>query len=160
MAAVKTFLPSKDFSSIDPNPSTYASIILSEINDARPNAYPSGIVSKPSNQLSSETSLQNSATAITEPLRTRSASLTFTEAENLRLSFEVLNVLEKYGRHINFETLPRENILSNEMEPQAWIGKYRFLSHVYHHVRQMQPVQLTMPAFPCKSVCWILHISL
>lgn len=68
------------------------------------------------------------------------------EAEHFRLSFDVLNVLEKYGTHIG---------LSDTTTPTghaSWSGKLRFLPHVYHHISRSSPVQLTMPAFPCKSV--------
>lgn len=68
------------------------------------------------------------------------------EAEYFRLSFEVLNVLEKYGTHVGLSdtTAPAG--------PVPWSGKLRFLPHVYHHISRSTPVQLTMPAFPCKSV--------
>jgi hypothetical protein len=68
------------------------------------------------------------------------------EAEHFRLSFEVLNVLEQYGTHVGHQT-PTE-----DGSPVMWSGKLRFLPHVYHHISRSQPVQLTMPAFPCKSV--------
>ncbi|KAH0365162.1 hypothetical protein KCU65_g6341, partial [Aureobasidium melanogenum] len=68
------------------------------------------------------------------------------EAEYFRLSFDVLNVLEKYGTHIGLPdtTAPVGHV--------PWSGKLRFLPHVYHRISRSMPVQLTMPAFPCKSL--------
>ncbi|GAB7336005.1 hypothetical protein MBLNU13_g08832t1 [Cladosporium sp. NU13] len=68
------------------------------------------------------------------------------EAEYFRLSFDVLNVLEKYGTHVGLSdtTAPTG--------PIPWSGKLRFLPHVYHHISRSTPVQLTIPAFPCKSL--------
>jgi hypothetical protein len=68
------------------------------------------------------------------------------EAEYFRLSFEVLNVLEQYGTHVGHENPTADG------GPAIWSGKLRFLPHVYHHISRSKPVQLTMPAFPCKSV--------
>ena len=99
MATVKTFFPSNDFSSVDPKPSAYASVTVTEVEDAESNAYPSDIVSKFNDELPFETSLQKPVTAVTDLPQTRSSSLDFiTEVEHLRLSFEILNILEKYGR--------------------------------------------------------------
>lgn len=75
------------------------------------------------------------------------------EVEHFRLSYEILNVLEKYGRHVNTKASSNESIVGTGSESPAWIGKYKFLTHVSHYVRQTKPVQLTLPAFPCKSVC-------
>lgn len=74
------------------------------------------------------------------------------EAEYFRLSFEVLNVLEKYGTHVGLSdaTAPTGHV--------PWSGKLRFLPHVYHHISRSTPVQLTMPAFPCKSVSSIHRV--
>lgn len=75
------------------------------------------------------------------------------EAEYFRLSFDVLNVLEKYGTHVGLSdtTAPTG--------PIPWSGKLRFLPHVYHHILRSTPVQLTMPAFPCKSVSSIHRVQ-
>jgi hypothetical protein len=75
------------------------------------------------------------------------------EAEYFRLSFDVLNVLEKYGTHVGLSdtTAPTG--------PVPWSGKLRFLPHVYHHISRSTPVQLTMPAFPCKSVSSIHRVQ-
>ena len=75
------------------------------------------------------------------------------EAEYFRLSFDVLNVLEKYGTHIG---LSDTTALTG---PIPWSGKLRFLPHVYHHISRSTPVQLTMPAFPCKSVSPIHRVQ-
>lgn len=75
------------------------------------------------------------------------------QVEHFRLSFEILNVLEKYGRHTDTKISFSKSADDTGPEPPTWIGKHKFLPHVYHHVQQAQPIQLTMPAFPCKSVC-------
>lgn len=55
----------------------------------------------------------------------------------------VLDVLESFGTHIS----------KDPASPSGrWAGKPKFLGHVYHWVRKNEPIQLTMPAFPCKSV--------
>ncbi|KAF1844291.1 uncharacterized protein K460DRAFT_245726, partial [Cucurbitaria berberidis CBS 394.84] len=56
---------------------------------------------------------------------------------------EVLNVMERYGKHI--DSTP------NPTGKTTWIGKAHFLPHVYNFVRQRKPVLMTLPAFPCKS---------
>ncbi|KID60733.1 Isocyanide synthase xanB [Metarhizium brunneum] len=54
----------------------------------------------------------------------------------------VLDVLESFGTHIS----------KDPASPSGrWAGKPKFLGHVYHWVRKNEPIQLTMPAFPCKS---------
>ncbi|KAG8412689.1 hypothetical protein J3458_013130 [Metarhizium acridum] len=54
----------------------------------------------------------------------------------------VLDVLESFGTHIS----------KDPVSPSGrWAGKPKFLGHVYHWVRKNEPIQLTMPAFPCKS---------
>ncbi|PWY73030.1 hypothetical protein BO70DRAFT_261501, partial [Aspergillus heteromorphus CBS 117.55] len=65
---------------------------------------------------------------------------------------EVLNVIETYGRHITPRPSATEPRLGDEPKPPAWIGKMKFLPHVYHFVKERRPVQLTLPAFPCKSL--------
>ena len=76
-----------------------------------------------------------------------------TESVNYRLSLEILDVLEKYGRHLKSKQILDQSTIEVEAKTPAWIGKNRFLPHVSHYVRQAQPIQLTLPAFPCKSVC-------
>lgn len=79
-----------------------------------------------------------------------------TECGSYHLSLKILDVLEKYGRHLKCKPVLEQSTVEMETETPAWIGKDKFLSHVSHYVRQAQPVQLTLPAFPCKSVCWRL----
>lgn len=79
-----------------------------------------------------------------------------TESGSYCLSLEILDVLEKYGRHLKCKPVLDQSTVEMEMKTPAWIGKDKFLSHVSHYVRQAQPVQLTLPAFPCKSVCRML----
>ena len=68
--------------------------------------------------------------------------------ENFRLSYEILGVLERFGRHKPMKTTS----LHGSISPcSRWVGKTEFLPHVYHWVEKRQAVQLTMPAFPCKS---------
>lgn len=71
------------------------------------------------------------------------------EIEHFRLSFEVLNVLERYGQHNNPKA---DSLIDPSSNKSVWVGKTNFLPHVYHFVRQRTPVLLTLPAFPCKSV--------
>ncbi|ORY08601.1 Pyoverdine/dityrosine biosynthesis protein-domain-containing protein [Clohesyomyces aquaticus] len=66
----------------------------------------------------------------------------FQEVENFRLAFGILNILERYGRHIDPNTSKQSSF---------WVGKGLFLPRVYHHVRLRQTIPLTLPAFPCKS---------
>ncbi|KHN95591.1 Pyoverdine biosynthesis [Metarhizium album ARSEF 1941] len=54
----------------------------------------------------------------------------------------VLDVLESFGTHFSKES---------SFPSGRWAGKPKFLGHVFHWVRKNEPVQLTMPAFPCKS---------
>lgn len=82
-----------------------------------------------------------------------------TTVEHSRLSLEILNILEKYGRHVNCKPVHDHIMVGGGTKAPVWIGKKSFLSHVCHHVRQGQPIQLTLPAFPCKSVCQGLPLS-
>ncbi|OCK74769.1 hypothetical protein K432DRAFT_363146 [Lepidopterella palustris CBS 459.81] len=75
----------------------------------------------------------------------------FSEVEHLRLSFEILNVLESYSRHIVPKAIDRNGAIGAASVAPFWIGKGKFLPHVYHHVRHRQAIPLTLPAFPCKS---------
>ncbi|KAL8650634.1 MAG: hypothetical protein Q9226_005055 [Calogaya cf. arnoldii] len=75
-----------------------------------------------------------------------------TESGTYRLSLEILDVLEKYGRHLKCKPVLDQSTIEMETKTPAWIGKDKFLPHVSHYVRQAQPVQLTLPAFPCKSL--------
>jgi len=74
------------------------------------------------------------------------------EVERFRLALEVLNVIEKYGRHVTPGSHFAGSGSKNEPQPSIWPGKMKFLPHVYYFVRDRKPVQLTLPAFPCKSV--------
>jgi hypothetical protein len=55
----------------------------------------------------------------------------------------ILDVLESFGTHVSKEP---------SLPSGRWAGKPTFLGHVFHWVRKNEPVMLTMPAFPCKSV--------
>ena len=68
---------------------------------------------------------------------------------NLEKSFAILDVLESFGTHITKE--PRFQ--------GRWIGKPKFLGHVINRVRKNEPVELCMPAFPCKSVSEYVSIA-
>lgn len=73
---------------------------------------------------------QDSCTCITDDLN------------NIETTIRILDILESFGTHITKD--PRQQ--------GKWIGKPKFLHHVISRVRKDEPIQLTMPAFPCKSV--------
>jgi hypothetical protein len=130
--------PSNHLSNVDAKPFSYGNVTVTEIH----------------NELPLEDTPKSSPAAVQELSDTQPLAFDFAiELEHFRLSFEILNVLETYGRHIDLKGPPSKSTNSTEPEPSAWIGKHKFLPHVYHHVQQGQPVQLTLPAFPCKSVC-------
>ncbi|CEJ94783.1 hypothetical protein VHEMI10295 [[Torrubiella] hemipterigena] len=60
----------------------------------------------------------------------------------IETTIRILDILESFGTHITKD--PRLQ--------GKWIGKPKFLHHVISRVRKEEPIQLTMPAFPCKSV--------
>ncbi|PYH98634.1 hypothetical protein BO71DRAFT_395009 [Aspergillus ellipticus CBS 707.79] len=95
---------------------------------------------------------QTTAKNFSSPLDQTTLSLAYrsfeVEIEYFYLVFQVLNLIEKYGRHVVPQAKPG---LEDDPEPPSWVGKMKFLPHVYHFVRERQPVQLTLPAFPCKS---------
>ena len=100
---------------------------------------------------------QSITTEVKETSHTPRISSQFSsEVEHIRVSFTILDVLEKYGKHITRKAPPSAVGVDPESQSPAWSGKYKFLPHVYHHVRQGEPVQLTLPAFPCKSVSWLI----
>lgn len=77
-----------------------------------------------------------------QPAPIGSSSLT-EELRDFETCILVLDVLESFGSHISKEpTLPSGR----------WAGKPKFLRHVFHWVRKNEPIMLTIPAFPCKSV--------
>ncbi|KAH0282784.1 hypothetical protein M436DRAFT_86586 [Aureobasidium namibiae CBS 147.97] len=90
----------------------------------------------------SDSELSTSSTSVPSPPGVHAFGA---EAEYFCLSFEVLNVLEQYGTHVGHQATTTDGSLA------MWSGKLRFLPHVYHHISRSTPVQLTMPAFPCKS---------
>lgn len=158
-------LLSNSLSSIDAKPlRAYTSVNVTEADDAltfeiRPQSTAmmvkeaSVTVTEFDDTLPFDFRQQSLTSAVKESSGAHSTAFEFTtEVEHYRLSFDILNILEKYGRHLSPEALSSNTIVGTGSEPPAWIGKDKFLSHVYHHVRQMQPVQLMLPAFPCKSV--------
>lgn len=153
MAATR-ILSSSYLSNLDKTPFSHADVTVAETRDVK-NPLSSVTVTEVDNDtLPLETAPQNTTPAVKERSRTKSTVINFaTEVEHFRLSFEILNVLEKYGRHIDLKAPSSKPTVGTASESSAWIGKLKFLTHVYYYVQQSQPIQLTLPAFPCKSVC-------
>lgn len=121
------------------------------IDEVKPSKYPSVTVTKVVDDLHHDSKSLN--TRSQEPTLLQSTILDFSvEAEYFRLSFDILDVLERYGSHINLQSMvtPPDSIARHGSI--VWVGKFKFLTHVYHHVSRAKPIQLTIPAFPCKSV--------
>jgi hypothetical protein len=84
--------------------------------------------------------------------------------EDIRSCFEILNVLEKYGTHTNAFPTPSSGISTHrrDSERAPWLGKFNFFPQVHAFVQNLEPIQLTLPGFPCKSVSLALishHLS-
>jgi pyoverdine/dityrosine biosynthesis protein Dit1 len=58
------------------------------------------------------------------------------------VSYRILDVLQKYGRHIEPEG---EN-------NHKWLGRDMFFPRVLEYVKKHQPVKMILPSFPWKSV--------
>lgn len=141
MGVSETMLSSQ-LSSINPKPTKYASVTVTEISAEYEDVSSDGIPP------------QGVTTEVKETPDTRSMSFQLSvEVEHIRVSFAILNVLEKFGKHMTRKAPSSTVVVDTELQLPAWSGKNKFLSNVYHHVRQGKPVQLTLPAFPCKSVC-------
>lgn len=151
--ATAGILLSNHLSTISAKSPAYATITVTEVDDARPPTHASVTVTEIDDVSPFEVQQQSITTAVKDFSYTQSTAFDFTtEADHYRHSFKILNVLEKYGRHGSPKAPSSNFVVGTGLNPPAWIGKHRFLSHVYHHVRQAQPVQLTLPAFPCKSL--------
>ena len=67
-----------------------------------------------------------------------------TERPSTQQAFRVLNVLQRYGQHIQDE--------NDKSAHRMWLGRAKFLPKIEQHVEACQPIKMILPSFPWKSV--------
>lgn len=67
-----------------------------------------------------------------------------TEKPSTQQASRILNVLQRYGQHIQDE--------NDKSAHGQWIGRAKFLPKIEQHVEAGQPIKMILPSFPWKSV--------
>jgi len=69
-----------------------------------------------------------------------------------KLASQILDVIQRYGQHI----APKDG----EEHHKEWIGKPMFMTKVLHQLEKSEPVKMILPAFPWKSVSYLVSMNL